>query len=787
MGAPRLNLRLLEHFDDPESDESITDFAVEAARLRLAGWQTTLLNHLATLQPTSASNDMHHCDSEKSLAELADKCWQDGGWVFAECPLLLEMERSRAIQGVMDELECLENATSFSSPVCALLAEKAANAEKPFVETRSLLVPATLTKIQRSMVSSASTRHLTLVSGPPGTGKSHTIAAAALETLYRGQRVVITSKTDRAVDVVADKLESILGDTTLVVRAGRADHLKQLQKWVDELLSGMHLGEPGDEADLETTDSEVISLTALIQKLEKRLERNIAREERHGPACLKIATNLAMRITQAWACWKLRNNDPEAHLSQLEDARHRLAEACKRSVRLKMRCQVRQVLNAHREEVQTFAKALRARSSGRQAELLAELDLNVLLTALPIWLVNVNDIHRVLPLEKECFDLAVIDEASQCDIASALPVLQRASRLMLAGDAKQLRHLSFLAEARHEGIWRDVGLSANHAEHLHFRKRSLLDLVSDHIRQQDQIGFMNEHFRSHPEVIAYSNRAFYGGTLRIMRESPISKSRRGLYLHPCLGERDKNRVNAIEVTAIMKWLREWRDSEKAHGKSVGILSPFRAQVDALAEALSQDTKLLTALEEYHDLLIGTAHTFQGNERDVMLLSLAVDKNTSAAGIRFLEREDVFNVSITRAKDEQHVFCSVLPTDLEASGHLKDYLCGAASVELQNSTDDAVSGCVIALGLSCAGLSVWRNTSVAGIKADIAIEKHSGGLLVIDLLGGTAPGHQALLVRDYEILQRAGHTVYPLPIRKWREQEPEVIAKLKQLAMGDDGC
>ena len=69
-----------------------------------------------------------------------------------------------------------------------------------------------------------------------------------------------------------------------------------------------------------------------------------------------------------------------------------------------------------------------------------------ILELLPCWCVNSLKIADAIPLKQDMFDVAIIDEASQCDIASSLPVLYRAKKAVVIGDNKQLKHISFLAK-----------------------------------------------------------------------------------------------------------------------------------------------------------------------------------------------------------------------------------------------------------------------------------------------------------------------------------------------------
>ena len=178
----------------------------------------------------------------------------------------------------------------------------------------------------------------------------------------------------------------------------------------------------------------------------------------------------------------------------------------------------------HREQLRLLRTAITERTGTKQDRIFDNADLPTILRTLPIWLTNLSDVHRTLPHQRELFDVAVIDEASQCDLASSLPLLQRARRAVIVGDPKQLRHLSFVSRSRQEELARRYGLGKGEAAELNYRDRSLLDLAIERIDSAGAIHLLNEHFRSQPEIIHFSNSRFYSGKLNIMSDRPGPRS-----------------------------------------------------------------------------------------------------------------------------------------------------------------------------------------------------------------------------------------------------------------------
>src|SRR5690606_32976752 len=140
-----------------------------------------------------------------------------------------------------------------------------------------------------------------------------------------------------------------------------------------------------------------------------------------------------------------------------------------------------------------------------------------------------------------------IDEATQCDSASALPVLQRGRRALVTGDPQQLRHVSFLADAAQVQLAERHGLGPAEVERWDFRRRGLLDVVVDAVPSASAVVRLDEHFRSTPGIIEFSNRQFYGGRLAVMTRRPSTLVANGLRLVRVGGTRAESGVNPREV------------------------------------------------------------------------------------------------------------------------------------------------------------------------------------------------------------------------------------------------
>lgn len=709
-----------------------------------------------------------------SLKDRWEKTKSDSTRAFALVPAacVALVNKSPEMRGVLNELDAMgEEGHRLSNPVRALLGQLTVSLP-PLPAGHS---PVTLNPSQELLLESARSNALTLAIGPPGTGKSFTIAALAIETLSRGGSILIASKMDHAVDVVGRKIDETLGLAGVVTRGGRSDYLKELRSFVDSLLAGIHTAEAPNGATLSALRKDFRNKESRVPRLFRNLSKNLAREQKWRRLMADPAPGFFRRLALKRLRKRLSRGEDKAPAWQILADLQRLIDARHQALISYLKAQrshgLAKLLKSDRQVLKDFAKALRSRTSERQDSYFQRIGTKRLLRALPVWLVNLSDIYRVLPQECEIFDLAVVDEATQCDIAAALPIFQRARRAVIVGDPKQLRHISFLPLARQAALATQFGLDENQRGAWSFRDVSLLDLAADRIADQSQVVFLNEHFRGRPEIIAFSNREFYDGNLRIMtsHRPAFGPALQFHWLHK--GRRDDGGVNRPEADAVLAAIDEVLAKSDArpadHAPSIGVLSPFRDQVDHLQRLILRHPRAGTLLSR-HDLLIGTAHSFQGEERDLMFLSLALDETSPAASFRFLEKPDLFNVAITRARLSNRVWHSFPAARAGADSSLFRYLSQAisevAEKPARNIARDAFAE-EVAAALTEAEAVVRRHFSPSGIEIDI-VYTFEGLTRGIALVGSPSAPAAALPFERLLAFRRAGLPMTLLPHSAW---------------------
>ncbi len=697
------------------------------------------------------------------------------------------VKKSRSTRGVLEELAAIAEEGDFSKPVKVLFGEESNKADWSF-KVRKGRAPAILSHAQDNIIKSSRKNPLSLVIGPPGTGKSFTIASLALDHLSRGKSVLIASKMDHAVDVIGNIMESLIGEREAIVRGGDKKYLRELKGYTKHLLRGM------EEYDIENTIKvrlmyhEIKRVEKKIKSLERIFTKRVKSEKKKG--------NFLYRFNRLAASpGRFLRRRYEKIISERETGPLlvNITDDLERGFDLRIKkiieyintrnsSNIGKTLRDYREELARFDEAIRARTDAKQEKLFSEIDFGHLLYTFPVWLVNSPGIFNVLPLEKELFDIAIIDEATQCDIASSLPILQRARRAVIVGDPNQLRHISFLSRYRQQVIGAGYNMTPKDIDKIDFREKSILDLTEGMIKRQKNIHLLNEHFRSLPQIISFSNDQFYNNALRIMTEKPQHTSGNAVGVIHCNGTRDKRGVNKIEAEEIIRRIGEIIFREKkfdvSMSQTIGVLSPFRDQVDYIYNRLTKNFPLEKL--EKHNVLAGTAHTFQGEERDIMFLSLAVDNESHRNTFHFLSKEDVLNVAITRARVRQYVCVSINPQNIHRGLLIRRYLehisAGTEPVEAEKDEHDIFVKEVSA-ALEGLGIKVFPAFEIAGMAIDLVME-YDNITCGIDLIGCPGVFEDSFSLERYRMYYRAGLTIIPLAYSSWFTKRDECIEMLK---------
>ncbi len=274
------------------------------------------------------------------------------------------------------------------------------------------------------------------------------------------------------------------------------------------------------------------------------------------------------------------------------------------------------------------------------------------LTLLPCWLVSPETASMVFPLHG-IFDLVIFDEASQCFVEKAFPTLFRGKQVVVIGDSKQLKP---------NDLYRVRYRSEDEEEDIDSEVESLLDFSNRYLPSQ----MLKGHYRSKSEhLIRFSNEHFYNSELRVIPDIAFAHAQ---VLHyekvNGLWENNTNRIEAEKVVELVKSFIQTHS-----GKSIGVIT-FNYQQSFLIRELLEESKI----EIPADLMVKNIENVQGDERDIIIFSVAYAKNSAGKMMSQFGSlsqdggENRLNVAITRAREKVVVVSSILPDDLHVDHH-----------------------------------------------------------------------------------------------------------------------
>lgn len=297
--------------------------------------------------------------------------------------------------------------------------------------------------------------------------------------------------------------------------------------------------------------------------------------------------------------------------------------------------------------------------------------LSVAKDAVPVWIMPLHRVAQMFEAKAGMFDVVIVDEASQCDLRG-LMIGYLGKKLLVVGDPDQIS-----PDGVFQDLARNYDLISRYLYDFPLADRFSIENSLFHLaewRIKDEI-MLTEHFRSVPDVIAFSNHHVYDGKLQPLRYP----NPRGL-LKPALVpvlvnggyQNTNNKVNEPEAKAIVEKIAECLDDPNYQQRPDGHLCNFGVisllaedQVKYIKELLLRHPKIGEKVIEERNIVCGDAYAFQGDERDVMFLSMvkALDPNNlndtvSASVYTGDKAKQRFNVAATRGRDQVFLYHSI---------------------------------------------------------------------------------------------------------------------------------
>lgn len=578
---------------------------------------------------------------------------------------------------------------------------------------------------QRAAIGNALTYPISVIEGPPGTGKTQTILnLVATLVADPGRTVGVVSLNNAAVDNVRTKLEQA-GFGHVVARLGSADLRKAFFEAQEARNAAVRRvsAVPAPDPDL----GELADLGDRLQRLQiqqLRLARQRSEADAHrlellhfdrflgdlvlpdldGVALLRRGSERLLeflaetdlddadrrlgwlrRLQRRWRFGALRGADPHDADVVLSLQRsyyvQRIAELDTDIARLERdlaAADLDAVVERHRMlSEQAFSAGLLRRYGSREPRTYGQTNylkrFSDFTDDYPVILSSCHSLRASIggtPL----LDCLIIDEASQVDLLTAALALASCRRVVVVGDRRQLPHIADADASK------DVEVPAAAYD---YRAHSILSSLHELYGKHLPATLLREHYRCHPAIIGFCNERFYDGQLLPLKQ-PVPDGRPLEVVRTVEGNhmrrhREGGLTNEREIDVIRDEVlpEHCRDVPAAE---VGIITPYRRQADKAAGY---------ALGEIET---DTVHRFQGREKRVIIMSTVLDgTDKGRTGIAFADDPHLVNVAVSRATDR-----FILVTDhglLPTSRNLKDLI---GYVQYQDPDQEIVQSTVVSI-------------------------------------------------------------------------------------------
>lgn len=393
--------------------------------------------------------------------------------------------------------------------------------------------------------------------------------------------------------------------------------------------------------------------------------------------------------------------------------------------------------------------------------------------AVPVWIMPLSEVIETFDPRSTRFDIVIVDEASQCDTL-ALFALYLGQQCIIVGDDEQVTPLSVGVEA--ERVTRLAQTYLGHLPHkeLYDGETSLYELA--------RISFghvvrLVEHFRCAPDIIAFSNALCYQGEIKPLREET------SILLKPsCVPYRvvpqnqEHGSINLTEAQAITSLIcaaieqPEYAQNSRHLPLSFGVSCLVgEQQAHKIQELLHE--KLAPEIYEQRRILCGTPAHFQGDERDVMFLSMVDQPHAGPLPLRDAEAQKRvfkkrYNVATSRARDQLWLIYSLQadvdlkPQDIRRRliEHVQDPHAWKRILEQTLTKTESVFEERVCQQLLSYGYHVTPQFMVGAYRIDLVVQG-THGRLAIECDGEAWHTHEQL-EQDLErqaMLERLGWT------------------------------
>lgn len=563
----------------------------------------------------------------------------------------------------------------------------------------TLIFPFGFNISQKKAVITALENSISIIEGPPGTGKTQTILNIIANVVAKGKTVGIVSGNNSATSNVQEKLEkngygfitSLLGNSR-----NKADFFQHKQSEIPSLVDWAIESKEVKALNEELTSTsktlnELLEKQTKIAKLKEELSKlqvekcyfesnfkdiyikvskfsfrrrwssNIRldfitfleRTLEHNQSN-KLKTRVYLLIKYGIYKYKFfYDNQIDITSSIKKDYYNSAIEERKQQIHtLELKLEnknFKELMDKYTAiSVKLFKSALQQKYSNKTRENYTvksyKFKFKDFIEEYPVILSTTNSILTSIS-ENYLFDYIIIDEASQVDLVTASLALACCKNVVIVGDVKQLPQI---VTSELEKLSNEMFYKSNVSEAYNYSKYSIIASLMKLYKDDLPKTLLSEHYRCHPKIIGFCNEKFYNNELVVMTEETpqdiplkLYKTAPGNHARRDTIDNEKGWYNIRQIEVIKDEILGQNKAKYKETSKIGIICPYRKQV-------SETNKLIGKPE----LEVDTVHKFQGREKNTIIFTtVANDINP------FVDDANLINVAVSRAVKELIVVTS----------------------------------------------------------------------------------------------------------------------------------
>lgn len=614
---------------------------------------STKVTSIKSLQYNSSENNNNIFDYFKEIANIVSIKTEDG-----------EALLNRAYQKIL----FVEKWTALYSYLNPSIKPK----DKEF--NSILIFPFGINQSQYQAVKNAMENQISVIEGPPGTGKTQTILNIIANLIYNGKSVAVVSNNNSATANVFEKLKQFDFDY-ICATLGRKENKENFIQNQNGLYPNFEYNE-NDKIEANPNKNK-----ELIEQLEEffNLQNNIA-INKNILSELKIEIEHFIKQENIFNLPKIRNIK-SLNSQKIMNIKIRLEELKRVGIFLKLKLillygigdfkfykkSINEIINVYdkiyytlkekelNEAIEKDSKRFELLSKNNIIETLKNNSISILRTYLKNKYKNKKE-RKIFTLEDlnkksekfileypvifsttysigKClnkdfkFDYLIIDEASQVDLITGALALYNAKNAVIVGDRKQLPNvIPTDSLSKIEELSKKYNIASNYD----YVKQSFLTSIIESLNYVNKV-LLKEHYRCHPKIINFCNKKFYNNELVILTEDKGEEDVMKVYI-TVKGSHARGHYNQRQIEIIDKEIMP-ELKQKLSVDEIGIVSPYNEQKIRLQDTINNE-----------NIQIDTVHKYQGREKDAIIIT-TVNNQIS----EFIDDPKMLNVAITRSK------------------------------------------------------------------------------------------------------------------------------------------